>query len=153
MDRDTRRSVSDCFISVPAGLITIVVMHLSLPPNYPFHGLPSSSYQVLKWREKLSKEQIGRIDVPGTIALVSATVFLVAALEEANSQYTWGSTFVVISLVVSCISWAAFFTWSWWTTGSAALREPVFPWRFIQSRVCIGLFGYLNSSVGNISGF
>ena len=80
-----------------------------------------------------------RIDIPGAVTLLVANVFLVAALEEANSQYSWGSAFVVTSLVLSGVSWIAFFGLSWWTDRSQTGRESVFPWRFIQNRVCFGL--------------
>ena len=126
-------------VSIPAGIFSLAVLFLSLPANYPFQNLSESKYRPLTLREKFSGKQLRRIDIPGTVTLLLANVFLVAALEEANSQYSWDSAFVVTSLVLSGVSWIAFFGLSRWTHRSQTARESVFPWRFIQNRVCFGL--------------
>ena len=91
-------------------------------------------------RKNFSKAQLGRVDLLGTFLLLSATILLVGALEEAGVRFQWGSAFVIVVLILSGLSWTAFFAWSRRVTHAAGVREPVFPWRFVQDRVSIGLF-------------
>ncbi|KAL9078059.1 MAG: hypothetical protein Q9157_003027 [Trypethelium eluteriae] len=126
-------------INVPAGAVVIGCILFTLPPNYPFHDLPAEIFEPLSWREKFSKQQLGRIDIPGTISLLMATVFLVAALEEATTAYSWDSPLVIVFLGISGLSWTLSFAWSWWSSASKSSREMVFPWRFVQNRASVGL--------------
>lgn len=75
----------------------------------------------------------------GTALLLSASVLLVTVLQETGTEYKWHSAFAIIVLIVSGLSWLAFLGWSWKVTRDQDVREPVLPWRLIQSRVCIGL--------------
>lgn len=126
-------------LNVPAGFVSLIVLILSLPARYPFHYLPKTVHQPLTLREKFPTKQLKRIDFLGTGSLLLSNVFLVAALEEANTEYAWNSAFVIIALIISGLSWVTFLTWSWWIYHRNSPRESVFPWRFIQNRVCFGL--------------
>ncbi len=128
--------------SVPAGIVSIVVLLFTIPKNFPFHSLPSSQYQPLTFKERFSKSQFSRVDFLGTALLLSATVFLVTALEEAGTRYKWNSTFVVAVLVLSAISWVLFLTWSKRVSCKEGAQEPIFPWRLVQSRILVGLLAY-----------
>lgn len=125
--------------SVPAGAVAIILLLLAIPKNFPHHGLPESVYPRQSVRHRFTRAQLGRIDFLGTALLLSATVLLVTALEETGIQFQWKSPFVITILVLSALSWIAFFAWSERITSAEKSREPVFPWRFVQSRVCIGL--------------
>ena len=71
--------------------------------------------------------------------LLVATLFLVAALEEAGNRFEWRSAFVIVLLTVSGTTWIAFLVWERKVTLSRDSQEPVFPWRFIQSRIWMGM--------------
>ncbi|CAF9915301.1 MAG: hypothetical protein HETSPECPRED_002355 [Heterodermia speciosa] len=129
------------YTTIPAGLVSIGLLLFSIPKNFPFHGLPSSAHKPLAFKQLFSKAQFSRVDFPGTALLLSATVFLVAALEEAGSRYEWKSPFIVAVLAISLVSWALFLAWSRRTTRTEGAQEPVFPWRLVQNRVRIGLLG------------
>jgi hypothetical protein len=86
--------------------------------------------------------RISRVDFLGTILLLSATILLVAALEETANEYKWRSAFVITALVVSGLSWILFLAWSWKVTPREGVLEPIFPWRFMQNRVFSGLLLY-----------
>jgi uncharacterized iron-regulated membrane protein len=75
--------------------------------------------------------------------LLIATLCLVAALEEAGIGYPWRSAFVITLLAISGILWVAFLLWERKVTLAATAREPVFPWRFVQSRVWLGMLLYV----------
>ena len=74
--------------------------------------------------------------------LLGATVLFVAALENAGSRFPWRSAYVISLLVISGILWIAFFVWERRVTLAATIKEPVFPWRFVQSRVWVGMLLY-----------
>ena len=112
---------------------------IAIPKNFPYHDLPPYSYEPLTVLKSFSGAQLKRVDFPGTALLLSATVFLVAAFEEAGLEYGCKSAFIVTALVLSGLSWASFFLWLRNLTRVAGISEPVFPWRFMQSRVRIGL--------------
>ena len=136
--------------SVPAGVVAIVLVLVTLPRNFPHHGLPPTLPQMHSSRQTFSRGQLGRVDFLGTTLLLSATVLLVTALEEAGVQYRWNSAFVIAILAVSVLSWIAFFAWSRRITRMEGIREPVFPWRFVKSRVCIGLLVYYIPLIGQL---
>lgn len=79
--------------------------------------------------------------------LLGATVFFVAALENAGSRYPWKSAFVISLLVISGILWITFLAWERKVTLAAKAREPVFPWRFVQSHVWVGMLLYARNAI------
>jgi hypothetical protein len=83
-----------------------------------------------------------KIDFLGAFLLLAASVFLVAALENAGLRHPWKSGLVGGFIGLSGILWVTFMLWEWKVTRDNGVREPVFPWRFIQRRVSIGLFLY-----------
>jgi len=84
---------------------------------------------------------MSRLDLVGTVLLLAASVLVVTALQQAGNAHSWASPLVITCLVTSVISWISFFAWSWYITTrkTQSGREPVFPWRFVQSRVRIGM--------------
>lgn len=118
--------------SAPAGVVAIILVLVTLPRNFPHHGLPPTLPQMQ--RQAFSRGQLGRVDFLGTTLLLSATVLLVTALEEVGVQYRWKSAFVIVLLVVSALSWIAFFAWSRRITRLEGVREPIFLWKFLESR-------------------
>ena len=133
---------NDSLHSVPAGAVSIILVLITIPRNFPHHGIPPSLHQTQTLRRSSLRAQLLRADFVGTTLLLSATVFLVTAFEEAGVQYQWHSAFIIAVLVVSAVSWIAFLAWSRKITHMEGLREPVFPWRFVESRVCMALLVY-----------
>ncbi|KAK8911325.1 hypothetical protein QC760_000368 [Botrytis cinerea] len=127
-------------INVILGAITIVLLSLALPKNYPHHHLPESMYKPKTLSESFSRQQFGRVDFIGTGLLLCAAILLIVALEETGIDYKWNSGFIIAVLTISIISWISFFAWSWRITSWDGTREPIFPWRFLTSRTCAGLF-------------
>lgn len=108
-----------------------------MPNGFPHHGKhrrdrPTSNRVI-------STALIQRVDLFGAALLLIATLLLVAALEEADVEYPWKSAFVITLLTISGLGWIAFLLWERRITLQARLREPVFPWRFVQNRVLIGM--------------
>lgn len=117
----------------------MVVLMITIPTNFPYHGRPGSGDAPKKIWEAFSKKSLKRVDFLGATLLLAASLLFVTPLEEAGLHYGWGSAFVITLLVLSGFLWVAFLAWERKVTSASSVREPVFPWRFMQSRVRMGL--------------
>lgn len=124
--------------SVPPAALTGAVIIFALPNRFPNHANSAPTRTRFSVRRYFD-ETIRRVDFGGCILLLVATLFLVAALEEANTQYPWKSGFVISLLVISGIAWSLFLVWERRVTLKMKRQEPVFPWRFAQNRVWLGM--------------
>ena len=88
---------------------------------------------------KFSFQSLNRVDGLGAMLLLGASVLLITALQQAADGKSFAAAVVLPLLVISGVMWVAFVAWSWFVTTKRTLPEPIFPWRFIKSRVCIGL--------------
>ena len=123
--------------SVPPAALTAIVIYFSIPNGFPFHGKPRSERPNAG--RLFTSQSLQRLDVIGASLLLIATVFLVAALEEAGLRSPWKSPFVISLLVISGLGWIIFLFWERRVTLRSGIQEPIFPWRFIQSRVWMGM--------------
>lgn len=140
MDREKQGLLLTKFaISVPAGAAAIAILAIAIPNNFPYHGLSQASHGSQSMRQLFSKRLFHRADFLGAFLLLAASILLVTALEEAGTHFEWRSAFTIVLLILSVFLWIAFLAWERKVTRAAGVREPVFPWRFIQSRICIGL--------------
>ncbi|KAI5917481.1 MFS multidrug transporter-like protein [Camillea tinctor] len=124
-------------INVPVALLAAVIIFFTLPVGFPFHGRPGTDRPNAV--PFFSRQAIQRIDITGTVLLLVSTVLLVAALEEGGTRFPWRSGFVIALLTLSSLGWIVFLLWERHVTLRSKLQAPVFPWRFAQSRVYIGL--------------
>ncbi|ROW15682.1 hypothetical protein VPNG_02121 [Cytospora leucostoma] len=124
-------------LNVPAAVVAAIIIILAMPNGFPYHGRPREERP--NTNRIISRKVAKRLDSFGAALLLLATLFLVAALEEADVDYPWKSSFVIALLTISGLSWVGFLLWSWHTTSQAGFREPIFPWRFVQNRVLIGM--------------
>jgi hypothetical protein len=123
---------------VPVGVIAILALAFSIPNGFPRHNIAEPSQPILL-ENKFSKKNFKRIDVLGTFLLLAASILMVTAFEEAAHGRAWDSALVISFLVVSVVLWVIFALWERRITLSGSFQEPVFPWRFLQSRVRIGM--------------
>lgn len=128
---------------MPFGVFAAVILIFTVPNGFPRHKLSQSASEATSGEEPrtklLSKPNFQRIDFIGTALLLIASILLVAALEEAAHGYQWDSPLVVTFLVISTVSWPIFILWERRITKADGIQEPIFPWRFLQSRVRIGM--------------
>ncbi|KAI1357333.1 major facilitator superfamily domain-containing protein [Xylaria arbuscula] len=68
---------------------------------------------------------------------------LITGLNEASSTLMWISGTVLAPIIVSAFAWAAVLLCQWWYAHSGSSIQSVFPWRFCQSRLVMGII--LNS--------
>lgn len=128
---------TDRHSSVPPAVLTAIVVTFSLPNGFPYHALPINERP--NSGRSFSRESLQRLDYVGTVLLLMSTVLLVAVLEEAGLDYPWKSAFVITLFTISGIGWAMFLVWERQVTYRQGVQEPIFPWRFVQSRVWVGM--------------
>ena len=123
-------------LNVPAGVITVILLFICVPENFPHQG--QTSYVAPTFKDKLSRQSLSRLDVSGAFLLLGATLLLVTVLLEASNEFAWGSGTAISLLVVSAILWVLFLVNERIVTGEEWRAEPVFPWRFLVNRPWMG---------------
>ncbi|RWA10729.1 hypothetical protein EKO27_g4367 [Xylaria grammica] len=122
-------------LNVPTGAAAILCVLLSVPNDYPYQGL---GVEKSKPKPKLSS-----IDFTGAFLMLLGLALLITGLNEAASTLVWVSGTVLAPIIVSAFAWAAFLICQWWYVHSGSSIQSVFPWRFCQSRLVMGII--LNS--------
>ncbi|KAJ6096144.1 MFS general substrate transporter [Penicillium sp. IBT 16267x] len=118
-------------LNLPVGVLAVIALGVFLPNEFPYHDtLP---------RPPSEKRSLRRVDFLGAFLLVGANLFLVTALLEASSDYTWSAALVISFLVVSGVLWISFGLWEWVATKDTRPYEPVFPFRFFLNRYWMGM--------------
>lgn len=127
------------YLNAPAGALAIGLLLIGIPS-----GFGTSSRKGGR-RERFSWRSLGRLDFVGAILLLAASLLLVTALQQTALDFAWSSPAIIVMLVLSGLSWIAFFAWEWHVTAkadtsdSANQVEPIFPWRFLRSRPWVGM--------------
>lgn len=124
--------------SVPVGIIAVLALILSIPNGFPHH-ISAPQVNVEPKRKTLSRHNFQRVDFTGTALLLAASIILVTAFEEAANGHNWNSALVIALLIVSSLLWPSFIFWERRVTLASGITEPIFPWRFLQSRVRVGM--------------
>ena len=122
--------------SVPAGLVTITLLYLTVPTNFPYQGQPF--YVTPGFRQKISKASLARLDLSGAFLLLGATLLLVTVLLEAPNEFTWHSKTAIALFVLSGMLGLLFLVNECIITGDDWCPEPIFPWRFLLNRAWMG---------------
>lgn len=99
---------------------------------------PAARLSSTHW-SGFSLRLLKKIDVPGAILLLSACLLLATALQLAARGASFAAPEVLPFLIVSGAMWSGFVVWEWFITTRREIPEPVLPWRFVQSRVSIGM--------------
>lgn len=115
--------------SIPAGLVALVLIQLSMPRDFPFMGSPQHA------QSKFSMASLRKVDYTGTTLLLAASVLLVSALEEGGTEYSWRSACVLVLLFTSVLAWAAFFIRAKLQSSQKNKdHQSVLPWHLITNR-------------------
>lgn len=122
--------------SLPAGLVTITLLYLSVPANFPYQSQPF--YIAPTFRQKIAKASLARLDLSGASLLLGATLLLVTVLLEAPNEFSWHSKTAIALFVLSGVLGLLFLVNERIVTSENWRPEPVFPWRFIFNRAWMG---------------
>ncbi|ORX94599.1 MFS multidrug transporter-like protein [Clohesyomyces aquaticus] len=123
-------------INVPAAAPALALAFFALPSNFPHHGQdrPKRTFKNL-----LTKHNIEKLDIIGTVLLLLASLALTAGFEETGSHFQWKSAYTISLLTVSGLLWITLLVWERWVTKKGAAAEPVLPWRFFTNRAMLSL--------------
>uniref|UniRef100_A0A8H7NQR2 Major facilitator superfamily (MFS) profile domain-containing protein n=1 Tax=Bionectria ochroleuca TaxID=29856 RepID=A0A8H7NQR2_BIOOC len=116
-------------LNVPGGVIALVLVVLAIPANFPFHNSPDAQKRI----------SLRQADFLGAVLLLAGMTLYITGFEQAASLHAWTSVQVLPLLLVSAFFWMAFLASQWYVTTRDGGPDPVFPWRFCQSRVVMGL--------------
>ncbi|KJZ70793.1 hypothetical protein HIM_09806 [Hirsutella minnesotensis 3608] len=129
--------------NVPVGLVGLLLALAGIPNGFPRHGQPRPAVKCT--------QALSRIDYPGCVVLLLATMSFTAAFQEANARFPWSSAYVIVLIVVSVVLWLLLLLWERRTTLAHGVREPVLPWRFLTSRTMVGILLGLASLGGPLT--
>jgi hypothetical protein len=119
--------------SVPSGILAFGLLVVFLPSRLPNQASSAG------FRGALSINSLRRIDVFGALLLLGGGAMIVTALQQAALGKPYNSPVVLALLIVAGLLWAIFFIWEWFVSTRRSFPEPVFPWRFVTNRVCVGM--------------
>ncbi|KAL1801393.1 hypothetical protein ACET3X_001735 [Alternaria dauci] len=130
-------------LNVPVGLLTAISLCFTLPRTLFNEPAAQQKHPIF------SKHSLRRLDFLGATLMLGTLVLLATGLQQASLDYPWSSNKVLPLLVASAPFAVAFFTWQWYATQRRTNPEPVFPWRFCQSRIQLGMIinTYLSGTV------
>ncbi|ETS76594.1 hypothetical protein PFICI_11981 [Pestalotiopsis fici W106-1] len=119
--------------NVPIGVVGLAMAIVGIPSGFPHNKESSRPSQ-----SPPPARPLDRLDIPGCVMLLLATMSMAAAFQEAGSRFAWDSAYFITLLVVSVLLWIALMVWERRVTLATTTREPVLPWRFLTSRVMVG---------------
>ncbi|KAI1260126.1 drug resistance transporter [Xylariaceae sp. FL1019] len=122
-------------LNIPASALIAALVLFTVPGNFPYQGLDP--------QKQRPRTQLKEIDFTGAFLMLLAFALLIAGFENAASLLSWTSASFIALVVVSAFVWVVFFASQWWFTSRQTVVQPIFPWRFAQSRMMTGLL--LNS--------
>lgn len=124
-------------LSVPIGVAAGIGLFVALPPrlwNEPAAGISNGGDRGAGYWSSLR-----RVDILGSLLMLGSCLFVSTGLQQAAVGYSWTSAVVLPLLVLAAPFTIGFFVWQWYVTTRRTFPEPVFPWRFCQSRIRIGM--------------
>ncbi|KAH7313897.1 major facilitator superfamily domain-containing protein [Stachybotrys elegans] len=123
-------------INIPIALTPFVIAWFVMPNDFPYQGLPPGHPSA----KPVGSSKLGRIDFPGTILILLATLGITSAFEQAGRSFPWRSAYVISLLTISGILWILLLLWERRITlYPKTEREPVLPWRFFINREMMGV--------------
>ncbi|KAL4778560.1 major facilitator superfamily domain-containing protein, partial [Aspergillus varians] len=136
-------------LNVPAGAFAWLLLFTTMPNNYPYHT-PLQSETTTPQPSRLTtfltnqKTFFHHVDFLGAFLVLAASMFIIAALQEANLDYGWSSALIISFIVVSGVLWTAFLSWEWIVSRVGWNIQPMLPWRLTKNRVFLGVaLGFL----------
>ncbi|KUJ07889.1 MFS general substrate transporter [Mollisia scopiformis] len=121
-------------INVPVGITGSLLLILGMPKKLPRE--PSYVFHNNRWFQKLRK-----LDLPGVLALVGASVLLTAALQQAARGGSFSTPTVASLLALAPIFILVFLFWQWFSTKTQGrfVAEPILAWDLLSNRVFLGV--------------
>lgn len=117
--------------SIPGGLIALIIIVLLLPSSDAGSDLKLAK----RFRQKLTKSALVRVDYFGMFLLLVSSVLLIFALEEGGTRFPWDSPAIIANMTLAMAMGLGFVGWEWFIDGARSVQEPVFPPSILQDRL------------------
>lgn len=80
-----------------------------------------------------------RLDILGTLFLLSGSLLLSTVLLDTSIRHSWSSGITIALLILTILSWLCFFPWEWFVSKHLRHVEPMFPWVWMSDRPWLGM--------------
>lgn len=120
--------------STPAMAAVSVLYYLFTPKNFPHQWKPQQ-IRIGSFTQSLKDS----FDIFGAFLLLSGSMLLIAVLLESGSAFGWNSAATIVMLVLAVIILIIFLLMERKVTYGEKGRQPIFPWRFFENRVWMGV--------------
>ncbi|KAJ6028210.1 hypothetical protein N7540_003786 [Penicillium herquei] len=133
------------FINVPLCGIAIVIIMVSMPKHF---GLDQ---HTPSFRTRASYRSLANLDFVGFFLIIASSFLTVTVLNEANLAFSWSSKGSIALIVITGVSWIAFFIWEWYIS-SIAGQDPIFPKRWLYDGPWMGILisSFVTGAVWNV---
>lgn len=88
-----------------------------------------------------------RLDFPGVLMFLGATVFLMTALQQAAKGIPYNSPEVLTLLILSPCFLAGFLVWQWLISRVSWKLDPILSWSLLTNRVFMATIWYVASCI------
>lgn len=124
--------ITDIVSSAPLCAIAIMIILVAMPINF---GLDQ---HMPSFRTRASYRSFANLDIVGSVLMMASSFLIVAVLNETNLAFSWSSRDAIALLVLTGVSWIAFFAWEWYISGIPG-KDPIFPKRWLFDRPWMGI--------------
>ncbi|KAJ5612404.1 hypothetical protein N7510_005598 [Penicillium lagena] len=90
------------------------------------------------FRTRASYRSFANLDLVGSLLIMTGSFLTVTVLNETDLAFSWSSREAIALLVLSSVSWLAFFVWEWHISGIPG-KDPIFPKRWLFDRPWLGI--------------
>ncbi|KAJ5437881.1 uncharacterized protein N7458_008879 [Penicillium daleae] len=119
-------------INAPLCAIAIAIIMIAMPKNF---GLDQ---HTPSFRTRASYRSFANLDLVGSVLMIIGSFLIVTVLNETNLAFSWVSGSAIVLLVLTGVSWVAFFAWEWYISGIPG-KDPIFPKRWFFDRPWMGI--------------
>ncbi|KAJ5773265.1 hypothetical protein N7457_008161 [Penicillium paradoxum] len=119
-------------LNAPLCAIAIVIIIVAMPKNF---GLDQ---HTPSFRTRASYRSFASLDLMGSFLMMAGSFLIVAVLNETNLAFSWSSRDAIALLVLTGVSWIAFFAWEWYISDIPG-KDPIFPKRWFFDRPWLGI--------------
>ena len=122
--------------SVPLCAIAIVIVLVAMPKNF---GLDQHKPS---FRTRASYRSFANLDLVGSLLIIIGSFLIVTVFNETNLAFSWSSGASIALLVLTGISWIAFFAWEIYISDIPG-KDPIFPKRWFFDRLGLGVLMFV----------